>query len=102
MIENTPSGEWSVKTPGARITSDRVLQDDGSWVPLDPNVICSVLSNSFIVKNAGDGYFWFKGYGQGVKNTYSTFYSIIAEAASNNETLNPAPPDGRAVIVESR
>ena len=102
VIEEAASGEWSVTTPGSRIQSVKVLEDDGSWAPLDPNATYSVLSNSFIVKHAGDGYFWFKRYGKGVKNTYSTFYSIIAEAASNNETLNPAPPDSRIRIVEQR
>lgn len=48
----------------------------------------------------GDSYFWFKRYGQSVKNTYSTFYSILAEAVSNNEVLNQAPPDGRVCIVK--
>ncbi len=102
VIEEATSGEWSVTTSGSRIRSVKVLEDDGSWALLDPNATYSVLSNSFIVKHAGDGYFWFNRYGQGVKNTYSTFYSIIAEAASNNEMLNPVPPDGRVSIVEQR
>jgi len=100
VIEEAASGEWTVTTPGSRIRSVKVLDDDGSWAPLDPNTTYSVLSNSFIVKHAGDSYYWFKRYGQGVKNTYSTFYSIIVEAASNNEMLNPAPSDGRVRIVE--
>lgn len=100
VVKETASGEWTVTTPGSRIRSVKVLEDDGSWAPLDPNASYSVLSNSFIVKHAGDSYFWFKRYGQGVKNTYSTFYSIIAEAASNSEMLSPAPPDGRVSIVE--
>ena len=100
VIEEAASGGWTVTTPGSRIKSVKVLAGDGSWAPLDPNTTYSMLSNSFIVKHAGDNYFWFKRYGQDVKNTYSTFYSIIAEAASNNEILNPSPPDGRIGIIE--
>ena len=100
VLEKTASGEWAVTTPGSRVRSVMVLEDDGSWAPLDPDAMYSMLSNSFIVKNAGDSYFWFKRYGQSVKNTYSTFYSILAEVISNNEVLNPASPDGRVRIVK--
>lgn len=98
-LEQAASEEWSVATPGSRVSSVEVLGEDGTWAPLDLDATYSVLSNSFIVKHAGDGYFWFTRYGQNVKNTYSTFYSILAEAASNNDVLSPLPPDGRVSII---
>ncbi|MCD4690624.1 5'-nucleotidase C-terminal domain-containing protein [bacterium] len=99
VLEETATGEWGVAIPGARVRSVEIMGEDGIWAPLDPDATYSMLSNSFIVKHAGDGYFWFTRYGSGVKNTYSTFYSILAEAASNSDALNPSPPDGRVRIV---
>jgi len=59
-----------------------------------------VLSNSFIVQHEGDGYFWFKRYATNLENTYSTFYSILAEIAGNEGVLNPEAPDGRLTVVQ--
>ena len=58
----------------------------------------SVLSNSFIVNHEGDGYFWFKKYGTDMKNTYTTFYSIMAEYIDHNKGLTPYAKDGRLEI----
>ena len=48
----------------------------------------------------GDGYFWFKRYGQDIKNTYSTFYSILSEYVQNRHEVSPPDPDGRIEIVK--
>jgi len=72
---------------------------DGKWLPLDDNRTYSVLSNSFIVNHEGDGYFWFKKYGTDMKNTYTTFYSIMAEYIDHNKSLTPYAKDGRLEIV---
>ncbi len=98
-LVQSESGDWSVTVPGERVSSVEVLGADGTWAPLELDASYNMLSNSFIVGHAGDGYFWFTRYGHDVKNTYSTFYSILAEAASMNEVLNPAPPDGRVTIA---
>ena len=72
---------------------------DGKWLPLDEKRAYSVLSNSFIVNHEGDGYFWFKKYGTDMKNTYTTFYSIMAEYIDHNKGLTPYVKDGRLEIV---
>ena len=72
---------------------------DGKWLPLDEKRIYSVLSNSFIVNHEGDGYFWFKKYGTDMKNTYTTFNSIMAEYIDHNKVLTPYAKDGRLEIV---
>lgn len=94
------AGEWTVDTPGERVVEVEVQEADGSWAPLDPDRAYRVLSNSFLVKHEGDGYFWFKAHLSDLENTYSTFYSIMAEILANEGVLNPEPPDGRLAVVE--
>lgn len=91
-------GGWSVVTPGERVTEALVMSPDGGWEPLDPDRTYRVLSNSFIV-DAGDGYFWFADHGENLKNTYSTFYSILADIAVDQGVLNPGEPDGRLTVL---
>ena len=43
--------------PGERVVEVTVLTADGEWKPLDPDQDYTVLSNSFIMQNEGDGYF---------------------------------------------
>jgi len=59
-----------------------------------------VLSNSYMVNQEGDGYFWFKRYGKNPNNTYSTFYSILADFAQEKGVLNPGKPDNRLRIMK--
>jgi len=87
-----------VVKPGNRVDNIKVLQE-GHWVDLDPEKEYSILSNSFIVNHEGDGYFWFKKYGTALKNTYTTFYSIMAEAIDMQKVLSPKAKDGRLEIV---
>ncbi len=84
--------------PGKRVDSIKVLQE-GKWIDLDPKKEYSILSNSFIVNHEGDGYFWFKKYGTDLKNTYTTFYSIMAEYIDTQKVLSPKAKDGRIEIV---
>ena len=83
---------------GKRVDNIQVLQE-GKWKPLELKKEYAVLSNSFIVNHEGDGYFWFKKYGKKMKNTYTTFYSIMAEHIHNHKTLTPKAKDGRIVVV---
>jgi len=83
---------------GKRVDNIKVLQE-GKWVDLDPKKVYSILSNSFIVNHEGDGYFWFKKYGTELKNTYTTFYSIMAEYIDTQKVLSPKAKDGRLEIV---
>ena len=90
--------ERKITRAGQRVDSIEVYVE-GKWKPLDANREYSVLSNSFIVNHEGDGYFWFKKYGKKMKNTFTTFYSIMAEHIHNHKTLTPKPKDGRLEIV---
>ncbi|UCF73130.1 MAG: 5'-nucleotidase C-terminal domain-containing protein [Deltaproteobacteria bacterium] len=98
-ISQNDAGQWTVDIPGERVKQIQVLDENGQWVQLDQEKTYCVLSNSFIVKQQGDGYFWFKRYGQNINNTYSTFYSILAELAASRGSLNPASPDGRLTAI---
>ncbi len=93
-------GSWSVSVPGERVVKATVQDAGGEWKPLDPDRTYTVLSNSFIVQHEGDGYFWFKRYATNLENSYSTFYSILAEIAGNEGVINPREPDGRLKIVQ--
>ncbi len=84
--------------PGTRVEDIKAFQE-GKWVAIDPDKDYSVLSNSFIVNHEGDGYFWFKKYGTDLKNTYTTFYSIMAEFIGVHKVLSPQPKDGRLEII---
>lgn len=98
-IEEGAAGEWRVATPGSRVRNVEVLDESGRWLPLSPERSYRILSNSFMVKDAGDGYFWFRKHGVNLVNTYSTFYSILAELAGASDVLNPAEPDGRVTVL---
>jgi 5'-nucleotidase/UDP-sugar diphosphatase len=95
-------GVWTVVSPGERLVDVQVLQDDGSYVPVDPERRYRVLANSFIANYDGDGYFWLSKYMENPENTYSTFYSIMAEIAMNEGVLNPEPPDARITVLNGQ
>ena len=90
--------DGKVMKPGNRVDNIKVFQE-GKWIDLDPEKEYNILSNSFIVKHEGDGYFWFKKYGTELKNTYTTFYSIMAEVIDTQKILSPKAKDGRLEIV---
>ena len=83
---------------GERVDSIEVLLE-GKWMPLDEKKDYTVLSNSFIVNHEGDGYYWFKKYGTEMKNTYTTFYSIMAEHIHHHKVLTPKKKDGRLKVI---
>jgi len=83
---------------GKRVDNIQILEQ-GKWVLLDGEKEYTVLSNSFIVNHEGDGYFWFKKYGSDMKNTFTTFYSIMAEYIDHHKVLSPKAKDGRLEII---
>lgn len=83
---------------GERVDNINVFID-GKWQPLDLDREYIILSNSFIVNEEGDGYFWFNKYGSELKNTYSTFYSIMVDFLGKKNVLSPGKKDGRLEIV---
>jgi len=87
-----------IVVPGERVTESKVLQD-GKWVEIDPEKEYTVLTNSFLVIQGGDGYYWFKKYGSDPQNTYATFYSIMSEEVLEHKELTPKEKDGRVVVI---
>ena len=90
-------GETIIKK-GERVDNIKVFVD-GKWQAVDPERDYKVLSNSFMVQDGGDGYFWFKKYGSDLQNTFSTFYSIMADYLYKEKVLTPGKPDGRIVVI---
>ncbi len=99
-IDKNASKELNVTRPGNRVSAIRIQDANGQWQPLEADKMYRVLSNSYLVNQQGDGYFWFKRYGRNLKNTYSTFYSILAEYIGNQGVLNPGQPDQRIIVIE--
>jgi len=91
------SGEKIVKE-GERVDNIKVYID-GKWQPIDDDRVYTILSNSFIVKRGGDGYFWFKKYGKELKNTYASFYSIMADFLYEKRVITPNEKDGRIELI---
>lgn len=89
---------YTISRPGNRIKDIRILSTDGSRQPLDPEHNYRLASNDFLVKLGGDRYFWFKKYGQGIRNTYSTMGTIMTDYFHKHNVVNPAGPDGRITI----
>ena len=89
------NADITISRPGNRVKNIRVLSREGSWHPLNPEHNYRLASNDFLVKLAGDRYFWFKQYGRDIHNTYSTMGSIMTEYFRTHKTVNPVGPDGR-------
>jgi 5'-nucleotidase len=98
-IEQKNDGTWIVTQAGNRVTQVNIKNKDGILLPLDESKKYKVLSNAYLVNHAGDGYFWFDKYGTNPKNTYTTFYTIMAEYVEKYTTLDPKPLDGRLKIL---
>jgi 5'-nucleotidase len=98
-IEKKNDGSWIVTQVGERVTQVSIQSKDGRLLPLEESKKYKVLSNAYLVNHAGDGYFWFGKYGTNQKNTYTTFYTIMAEYAEKYSPLNPKPLDGRLKIT---
>lgn len=82
---------------GSRVEDIKILENQ-KWVNIKPEKIYTIMSNSFIVQNEGDGYYWFNKYGSNFQNTYTTFYSIMAETIEAKKVLTPNDKDGRLKI----
>jgi len=87
-----------VTQKGERVKDMKVLQE-GKWVDIDENKDYTVLTNSFMAQQGGDGFFWFAKYGTDFQNTYATFYSIMSEEVDEKKELTPQEKDGRLKIV---
>jgi len=98
VINHDNNGRWVMKTPGERVSKITIVDKEGKQSPLDDKKIYKVLSNAYLVTHAGDGYFWFDKYGKDPKNTYTTFYTVMASYLETHKIMNPKPLDGRLKI----
>lgn len=86
-----------VATKGDRVSEIKVLENK-KWVKLDTKKEYTLLVNSFIGLEKGDGFFWFSKYGTDIQNTYATFYSIMSEEIDEKKELTPKNKDKRLII----
>jgi len=101
VIKQNDDGSWVIVTPGERVSDVMIVGKDNTLVPLDENQTYKVLSNAYLVEHAGDGYFWFGKYGTDSKNTYTTFYTVMASYLETHKIMDPKPLDGRLKIIKS-
>ncbi len=100
VIKYNDDGSWVIETPGERVCDAGVVKKDGTVVPLEDEKSYKVLSNAYLVNHSGDGYFWFGQYGTGQKNTFTTFYTVMASYLEAHKVMDPKPLDGRLKIIE--
>ncbi len=99
-IKRSSSGNLIVSVKGNRVTAIQIFGSNGKWSEIIPDKPYKILSNNYLVNQQGDGYFWFKEFAYNIQNTYSTFYSILAEIVVDKGVLNPGRPDGRLTIIK--
>jgi len=76
------------KEPGSRIVSAEVLQNDGSFVPLDPEKVYSVVSNDFM-RGGGDGYAVFRDKGMDAYDSGPGLEEAVAEYVGLHSPVEP-------------
>ena len=96
---NDNNGSWSIEQVGERVSNIEIVLPDGTLKPIEDEKEYRLLSNAYLVLHAGDGYFWFKQYGTDPKNTYTTFYTIMAGYLEKHTVMDPKPVDGRLKIL---
>ncbi len=99
ILARDTHGRLKIAVPGNRVTRIEIQASPGVWKSLEPEKLYKVLTNGFLVNREGDGYFWFKRYGRNIRNTYSTFYSILVEYVQRHHEVSPPDPDGRINIL---
>ena len=99
-IKSDASGNLFVAEKGDRIINIKVYGANSKAAGIILDKTYTILSNDYVVNKQGDGYFWFKRFADDFKNTYSTFYSILAAMAEEKGIINPDPPDGRVAIIK--
>ena len=91
------AGERVVRRGERVVTID--VSNGRDWVPLDDDKSYRVLTNDFLAFRMGDGYYWFRKYGQGLSNTYTTYDSVMSNILHRTGLLSPPAPDGRITIL---
>jgi len=99
VITYNSDGTWEIVKEGKRVLKINLVNTDGTFSPLDESKNYKILSNAYLVEHAGDGYYWFSYYGTEQKNTYTTFYTMMAGYLETHTVMNPKPLDGRLKII---
>ncbi|MEA3491427.1 MAG: 5'-nucleotidase C-terminal domain-containing protein [Campylobacterota bacterium] len=99
VVIRKSDGSWVVEQQGDRVSEVMIQAADGRLSPLEDDRVYQVLSNAYLINHNGDGYFWFKRYGEDQKNTYTTFYTVMTGYLENHKILDPKPLDGRLKIL---
>ena len=100
VVTQKSDGNWIIEKQGDRVSKIEVQVEDGTFSPLENDKSYQILSNAYLVNHNGDGYYWFKKYGKNPKNTYTTFYTVMANYVEKHKVMNPKPLDGRLKIVQ--
>jgi 5'-nucleotidase len=85
------------ETPGARIV-DVMVEEDGAWVPLEPEKTYGVVSNNFM-RAGGDGYSMFATNGMNAYDYGPGLEIVVADFLAEHGPYEPFT-DGRIATVE--
>ncbi len=102
VIHKKNNKKWMIVKSGKRISHIEIEATDGSRRSLQDEKEYKVLSNSYLVNNAGNGYYWFNQYGKNQKNSYTTFYTVMVDYVEKNKIMNPKPKDGRLKVLHQQ
>lgn len=81
--------------PGQRI-SDVMVQQDGDWVPIDPEAVYGVVSNNYM-RGGGDGYSIFATAAQNAYDFGPDLAEVLADYMAGQQAYQPHLP-GRITV----
>lgn len=81
------------KPAGERLVGDVMVEEDGKWVPIDPNATYGVVTNNY-VRNGGDGYAMFATDATNVYDFGPPLEDVLADyIAAQGGTYTPYTDD---------
>lgn len=82
------------KPSGARIVGDVMVEENGTWAPIDPAKLYGVVTNNFM-RNGGDGYALFASNGQNAYDFGPPLENVLADYIASKGGVYTPYTDGR-------
>jgi 5'-nucleotidase / UDP-sugar diphosphatase len=82
------------KPSGSRLVGDVMVEDNGTWAPIDPAKLYGVVTNNFM-RNGGDGYALFSSNGQNAYDFGPPLENVLADYIASKGGVYTPYTDGR-------
>lgn len=82
------------KPSGSRLVGDVMVEEDGTWAPIDPAKVYGVVTNNFM-RNGGDGYALFSTNGQNAYDFGPPLENVLADYIASKGGVYTPYTDGR-------